>query len=138
MKTILKIILPLAVFAGISSCNDRVEGDEIISIDAVKIDSVSIPQDTMDVFSTQTIKTFSEYTTGCEGFYGYDYVHSDTYERKVSTYKFKTDADCGNTLSKPSQINFRPIEAGNYSFLFWAGTNTSGEDLWIEKIIVVQ
>lgn len=130
-------VLAFSVFM-LSSCNDRFEGDEITNIEQLKIDSVTIPQDTMEVYSTQTIKTYSNYSANCEGFYGYDYLHTNQLEREVTSYKFKTSATCGEVLTKASQINFRPQQTGTFTFKFWNGTNASGENIWIEKNIVVE
>lgn len=130
-------VLAFSIFM-LSGCNDRFEGDEINNIDQLKIDSVRIPQDTMEVYSTQNIKTYSNYAANCEGFYGYDYLHTDQFEREVTAYKFKTSATCGEVLTKASQINFRPQQTGTFTFKFWNGTDASGENIWIEKNIVVK
>lgn len=138
MKKILSISFSLVLIFSFISCNERLEGDEILNVDAVKIDSVKIAQDTMDVFTTQSIKTYSNYTENCEGFYGYDYLHTAPLERKVISYKFKTDGNCLEPITKVSQINFRPQTAGTYIFRFFSGKDTSGTDIFIEKNIVVQ
>ena len=130
-------VLIFSVFM-LSSCNDRFEGDEITNIEQLKIDSVTIPQDTMEVYSTQTIKTYSNFTTKCEGFYGYDYIHTDELSRSVSSFKFKPGVACGEEVARAAQINFRPQMPGNYVFKFWNGKDAAGENTWIEKTIVVQ
>lgn len=138
MKDLFKIGLPILMVFSLASCNDRLEGDEILSTEPVKIDSVKIAQDTMDIYTTQTIKTYSKYSTNCEGFYGYDYQHVAPFERKVISYKFKTSVSCGEVATRISQINFRPQETGTYFFRFWNGKDTAGANIWIEKNIVVQ
>lgn len=138
MKTIFKMAMPLVLFLGLTSCNDRFEGDEITSTELAKIDSVNIAQDTMDVYTIQTIKTYSDYAANCEGFYGYDYVHKPSLQRDVATYKFKTTTACGETLARSSQINFRPVETGVYTFRFWTGRDSSGANTWLERMIVVE
>lgn len=138
MKRILLICFPLALIFSSVSCNDRFEGDVVQNIETVKIDSVKIAQDTMNVYSTQSIKTFSNYTENCEGFYGYDYLHTAPLERKVISYKFKTDGNCLDNVTKVSQINFRPQVEGIYVFKFFSGKNAAGENVFIEKNIVVQ
>jgi hypothetical protein len=117
----------------ITSCNDD-DYETIQSIDKVKIDSVRITNDTMNIFDVQHIKTYSSYISQCEGFYGYDYVHSTNLTRTVTAYKFRTDATCSqSTHQAMNQINFNPQQTGTYTFKFWTGTNT-----WITKTIVVQ
>ena len=138
MKNLFKIGVPILLVFSLASCNDRLEGDEILSTEPVKIDSVKIAQDTMDIYTTQTIKTYSQFSTQCEGFYGYDYQHVAPLERKVISYKFKTSASCGEMATRTSQINFRPQETGTYLFKFWTGKDAAGANIWIEKNIVVQ
>jgi hypothetical protein len=117
----------------ITSCNDD-DYETIQSIDKVKIDSVRITNDTMNIFDVQHIKTYSSYISQCEGFYGYDYVYSTNLTRTVTAYKFRTDATCSqSTHQAMNQINFNPQQTGTYTFKFWTGTNT-----WITKTIVVQ
>ncbi|WP_312078457.1 hypothetical protein [Chryseobacterium sp.] len=116
------------------SCNDDDDYETIQSVDKVKIDSVSIVNDTMSVFEVQSIRTYSKYTPVCEGFYGYDYVHTSDFDRDVTSYKFKTNANCGTgEVRRANQINFAPKAAGTYNFKFWNGDNN-----WITKTIVVQ
>lgn len=138
MKNIIKFSLSLLLVITLMNCNDRNEEDLIQSVDLVKIDSVKVAQDSMDVFSTQTIKTYSDFTSKCEGFYGYDYIYSDELTRTVSSYKFKTAAVCGEKVARASQINFRPQEPGNYVFKFYNGKNAADENIWIEKTIIVR
>lgn len=138
MKKLLLCALPILLVFSAISCNDRLEGDEILDIRSLKIDSVKVAQDTMDVLTTQTIKTYSNYTSKCEGFYGYDYLHTDEFERKVISYKFKSTAVCGEMVTKSSQINFKPQKEGVYHFKFFNGKNSSDQDVFIEKEIVVR
>ena len=138
MRNIFKFCIPVVMALTLTNCNDRLEGDEIVSTEPLKIDSVKIAQDTMDVFSTQTIKTYSTYSAQCEGFYGYDYAHVAPLQREVATYKFKTSATCGDEVPRASQINFRPQETGIYTFRFWTGEDSAGESIWLEKTIVVE
>ena len=138
MNTMFKSIFAAFVVFSLASCNDRLEGDEILSTEPVNIDRVKIAQDTMDIYTTQTIKTYSQFSTQCEGFYGYDYQHVAPLERKVISYKFKTSASCGEMATRTSQINFRPQETGTYLFKFWTGKDAAGANIWIEKNIVVQ
>ena len=138
MKNLITLAFSVLFFFTFTSCNDRLEGDEIQNIDAAKIDSVKIVNFTMDVYTTQTIKTYSNYAQNCEGFYGYDYLHTAPLERKVITYKFKTDVNCGELQPRFSQINFRPQEVGTYTFKFYTGKDAAGVNTYLEKQIVVK
>lgn len=115
------------------SCNDD-DYQTIESIDKVKIDSVQITHDTMDIFSIQRIKTYSTYSSQCQGFYGYDYIHNGNFDRSVTAYKYITNGPCTQkSYSAVNQINFNPQRAGKYTFTFWNGGNN-----WITKTIVVK
>lgn len=124
------LVLGLSVLA----CNDDEDYQTIESADRIKIDSVKVVSDTMDVFAIQSIRTYSAYSSQCEGFYGYDYVHTDHLTRTVTAYKYRTDGACtGKAYTAASQINFSPQQKGKYTFRFWNGGNS-----WITKTIVVQ
>lgn len=138
MKKILFFCLPTILFFSAISCNDRLEGDEILNTEAFKIDSVKIIQDTMDVATIQTIKTYGNYTSKCEGFFGYDYQYTGEFDREVISYKFKTDAECGEMVTRSSQINFKPQKVGTYYFKFYNGKDAANQDIFIERQIVVQ
>jgi len=125
-----------AVILGLflTSCNDDDDYQTIESIDKIKIDSVKIATDTMDVFSVQSIRTYSTYPSHCEGFYGYDYIHNDNLTRTVTAYKYITNGPCvQNSFTGTNQINFSPQQAGTYTFKFWNGGSN-----WITKTIVAE
>ena len=125
-----------AVILGLflTSCNDDDDYQTIESIDKIKIDSVKIATDTMDVFSVQSIRTYSTYPSHCEGFYGYDYIHNDNLTRSVTAYKYITNGPCiQSSFTGTNQINFSPQQAGTYTFKFWSGGSN-----WITKTIVVE
>jgi hypothetical protein len=118
----------------LNSCNDDDDYQTIESIDKIKIDSVKIATDTMDVFSVQSIRTYSTYPSHCEGFYGYDYIHNDNLTRTVTAYKYITNGPCvQNSFTGTNQINFSPQQAGTYTFKFWNGGSN-----WITKTIVAE
>lgn len=135
MKKFINIGVSMVVLGLIlTSCNDDDDYQTIESVDKIKIDSVKIINDTMDVFTIQSIKTYSTYQSNCEGFYGYDYIHDDNVTRTVTAYKFTTDGACEPSKKTiASQINFSPQQTGTYTLRFWNGGNT-----WITKTIVVE
>lgn len=135
MKKFLNIGVSVVMLGLIlTSCNDDNDYQTVEGVEKVKIDSVKIINDTMDVFTIQSIKTYSAYQSNCEGFYGYDYIHDDNVTRSVTAYKFKTNGACQpSTKTLASQINFNPQQKGTYTFKFWNGGNT-----WITKKIVVE
>ena len=115
------------------SCNDD-DYDTVESVDKIKIDSVKIAKDTMNVYAIQSIKTYSTYPSQCEGFYGYDYIYNNNLERTVTAYKYRTGGPCAQgSYVAGSKINFNPQKKGTYTFKFWNGGNN-----WISKTIVVE
>ena len=121
MRTIFKSIFVALLIFSLASCNDRLEGDEILSTEPLKIDSVKIAQDTMDIYTTQTIKTYSQFSTQCEGFYGYDYQHVAPLERKVISYKLKLQP----AVVKLRQEFHRSISGHNKSELMFSDSGTA-------------
>ena len=141
MKNLIKIcVFALPILLGIYSCdNNRDNYDEIESISPFKIDSVKIAQTEMDVFTVQTIKTYSTYPNGCTGFYDYDY-EKDDFKRYVSAYGYQLkNSNCTpTTKTQINGFNFRPEVRGTYTFKFWNGKDANNNNVWIEKTIVVK
>ena len=133
MKKIFSLAALISSFLLITSCDNGRDYDEITDTEAVKIDSVKIVSNSMNVYEVQSIRTYSTFTSGCEGFYIYDYQKSGL-ERQVTAIGFKTNRTCSqSTNSQMSQFNFQPVEAGTYTFKFAQGNNN-----FITKTIVVQ
>lgn len=134
MKKLLNIGFSALLFGLVTiSCNDD-DYQTVESIGKIKIDSVKIPQDTMEVYKIQSIKTYSRYPSQCEGFYGYDYAYDNDFERSVTAYKYITNGPCAqSSYTGTSHINFSPRVKGKYTFRFWNGGNN-----WITKTIVVE
>ncbi len=139
----MKKFISISLFCGLSfmtftSClND--EDTPIEAIEIVKIDSVRIASDTMDVYQTHVISTFSQLKDNCEGFSGYNYGSMSQFEKVVVAVKFKTNEACGtNETTVESQLNFQPQVPGTYIFKFKNDIDSSGGDNWIEKKIVVK
>jgi len=125
-----------AVILGIlmTACTPDDDYETIESIDKIKIDSVTVVNDTMSVFAVQSIRTYSTYPFHCQGFYGYDYIYGDNQTRNVTAYKYITNGPCTqNVYTSANQINFSPQKTGTYTFRFWNGGSS-----WITKTIVVQ
>ncbi|WP_434977898.1 hypothetical protein [Daejeonia sp. YH14] len=138
MKNLLNTGLVLLICGmAVVACKSDDSGD-IKEVSAIAVDSVVVPSDTMTVNTLQAIKTYSQYQSGCEGFYGYDYRYDD-FSRIVTAYKFKTGDPCLSTYrTYVSTINFVPQQTGTYTFKFWKGADSSGNSQWIEKSVVVK
>lgn len=135
MKRVFALMTMSVLILTTVSCKDD-DYETIESVNKVVIDSVSIPNDTMQIYSIMPITTYSDYTGSCEGFYGYDYERYN-FSRYVTSFKYKTDGTCeSGTESRASKINFQPQNTGTYTFKFWQGTSAD-EDIWLEKTVVV-
>lgn len=136
MKGFIKISFAVLGLVFLQSCNN--DAYEITGVQARKIDSVIIDQDTMTIFNMQPIKVFSTYNKECEGFYGVDYIPQDS-TRTVVNYAYKNNQTCQEgTYRAFNLIRFEPQKKGTYYFKFWQGKNASGENTWLEKQIVVE
>ncbi len=140
MKNSFKLIITLfAISIFTFSCLDDNDNENYVrNLKGIAIDSVKIPQDIMSVYTTQTIQTYTTYPTPCEGFYDYDYVIDGNY-RYVTTIAYQTEGNCSaQTYVGRNMFNFRPLNTGTFTFKFWNGTDSQGNDLYITKQIVVE
>lgn len=132
MKTAITFAAAVFCMSALTFCNERGDENLVTDMHPLSIDSVRIAQDTMKIFTVQPIYTYSDYRASCEGFYGYDYRYIAEFARDVTAYQFTTNAACGVSVLRASQINFRPQQPGTYRFRFWNGGNN-----WLERQIVV-
>ncbi|WP_124643169.1 MULTISPECIES: hypothetical protein [Amniculibacterium] len=122
------------------SCDHHRDPDEgrVVAYAPLKVDSFKINSDTMLVNSVQSIRTYFTLHSKCEGFYGYQFDKLGM-ERKVIPYYYKTDGNCSpQDKAYYTQFNFSPETSGIYEFKFWNGKDNAGNDVWIEKSIVVE
>ena len=75
--------MALCTLGFLFSCDTREENN--ISISRIKIDSVKIPQEKMDLLPLKPLKLTSTYTSGCDRLYDYDY-RIDNLNRFVTNY----------------------------------------------------
>lgn len=134
------IILPAIVFSLLSiSCNNHDDYEEIKNVFATKIDSVQIGQGKMVLGSTQEIKMYSTFTKGCEGLYSQDYRQTNDSVRTLANIAYKSNAACGSgTYVDGSRVNFAPTRKGTFTFKFFTGKGSAGEDTFLEKKIIVE
>lgn len=136
MKNFIKLGFAAIVALLMQSCNN--DSYEVKSYQPRKIDSVNIEHDTMYAFNMQPIKVFSTYNKECEGFYGMDYLPKDS-TRTVINYAYKNNQTCATGTYKAfNLIRFEPQHTGTYYFKFWQGKDASGNNIWLEKHIVVE
>ena len=91
-----------------------------------------------EIQNVESIKTYSTYPSACEDFFGYDYIRNGL-ERNVVAYSYTINGTCTQaTRVGVNGFNFRPEEKGIYTFKFWKGKDSSNQNIWIEKTIVVE
>ena len=133
MKNLFVLSCTLLIGISVFSCKDD-DYETIDSTEKIKIDSVLVPYDTMYVNKVQNIKTFSTYATTCNGFFGYDYIHTGSFSRDVTAYQYTSNGNCTiYNHQNASILKFSPNQTGTYTLRFWKGDNN-----WITKTIVVQ
>lgn len=139
MKKALILSIIFLSFASLTSCNDNDDYPQVQEVFATKIDSVTIPMDTMTLGVTQEFKVYSTFTRGCEGIYSYDYNYTNDSVRAVANFAYKTNEVCADgTYVDGSRINFKPVKTGTYTFRFWTGKDTAGANTYFEKNVVVE
>ena len=122
-----------------TSCKDNEDFQQITDVYAQKIDSVTIPMDTMTLGVTQELKVYSTFTKTCEGIYSYDYNYTNDSVRTVANYAYKTNEVCGNgTYVDGSRVNFKPVKTGTYTFKFFTGKAATGANTFLQKKVVVE
>lgn len=122
-----------------TSCKDNEDFQQITDVYAQKIDSVTIPMDTMTLGVTQELKVYSTFTKTCEGIYSYDYNYTNDSVRTVANYAYKTNEVCGNgTYVDGSRVNFKPVKTGTYTFKFFTGKDATGANTFLQKKVVVE
>lgn len=122
-----------------TSCKDNEDFQQITDVYAQKIDSVTIPMDTMTLGVTQELKVYSTFTKTCEGIYSYDYNYTNDSVRTVANYAYKTNEVCGNgTYVDGSRVNFKPVKTGTYTFKFFTGKDAAGANTFLQKKVVVE
>jgi len=131
------LTIVILLFASCLNNDDNEYVDPIESVSQVSIDSVKIPQASMQVFTTQTIKTFSTLKSSCENFYGYDYQKAGL-TRNIVAYLYKINGkSCGTTTYKSDDsFNFTPEEVGTYTFNFSSKKKLGGDSIIVKTIVV--
>lgn len=138
MKHIIRFTLGTLFVLLLFSC---VNDDDVrpVTLRAVTVDSVRIGEIGAGTQGETEITTFVTRRSSCEGFYGYDYQRVGT-ERTVTVFNFITqDANCQEIAEfQENSFNFSPVDPGTYTFRFWSGTNAEGDNMFINKEVIIE
>lgn len=135
-----KIVALIGLFLLVISCNP--ESDEPnVRYELVPIDNVVIPDELY--FGEENIITV-EYSrpTTCHGFNGFLYEKED-FTRTIGVQNYVVEnPDCqvvtGDIIEK--DFVFQPTSTGTYTFKFWQGKDSNGENVFLElqRDVVIQ
>lgn len=119
------------------SCLDDEQVDNIY-YQMKPIDSIDI-QAVNGVREITEIKTYYTKSGSCEDFFDYDYRGFDM-ERRVALITWKVEGDNCTEISEADYavLRFRPEKAGDYTFKFWNGNDSTNQPVFIEKTITIE
>lgn len=102
------------------------------------IDSINMP-DSADLGKIVEITTYTQIKDQCQTFYSFDYTGMNN-ERTVSTVIMQnTDVNCGELKTIKPVLKFRPQDAGDYTFRFWAGKDSvTNKNIFITRDIHIK
>ena len=135
-----KIVALIGLFLLVISCNPETD-EPNVRYELVPIDNVVIPDELY--FGEENIITV-EYSrpTTCHGFNGFLYEKED-FTRTIGVQNYVVEnPDCqvvtGEVIEK--DFVFQPTATGTYTFKFWQGKDSNGENVFLElqRDVVIQ
>lgn len=132
MKKIFVLLVSILLISLITSCSTDYE-EQNITKELVPIVSVEVPDEFYAGDENQIIIRYNKPTT-CHGFDGFFY-EKDGNTRKVAVQNFvNNNGNCQNLTNelKEEVLKFYPPETGIYTFKFWQGKDSNGNDIYLE------
>ena len=135
-----KIVALIGLFLLVISCNPETD-EPNVRYELVPIDNVVIPDELY--FGEENIITI-EYSrpTTCHGFNGFLYEKED-FTRTIGVQNYVVEnPDCqvvtGEVIEK--DFVFQPTATGTYTFKFWQGKDSNGDNVFLElqRDVVIQ
>ena len=135
-----KIVALIGLFLLVISCNPETD-EPNVRYELVPIDNVVIPDELY--FGEENIITV-EYSrpTTCHGFNGFLYEKED-FTRTIGVQNYVVEnPDCqvvtGEVIEK--DFVFQPTATGTYTFKFWQGKDSNGDNVFLElqRDVVIQ
>lgn len=133
-----KIIALFCVFLMFSSCALD-EDNRSIHFELLPVDSVIMPAEFHANTENNIIIKFLR-PTSCHGFDSF-YYEKDGFTRTVAIQSFVLEENNGctpltNNILEQT-LRFTPIETGTYTFKFWKGKDSNGDNIFEEIVIDV-
>jgi len=129
-----KILILLVSFLILSSCSSEVETQET-TIELVPVVSVEMPDNFITGEENQIIVRYNR-PTNCHGFDGF-YYEKDGNTRTVAVQNyFYNNGNCQNLTNdlKEEIMKFYPPNTGSFTFKFWQGKDSNGNDIYLEIV----
>lgn len=127
-----KIVIIISAFLLLISCSTDTN-ETNVSYELVPIQNVTLP-DTIAVGEENNIVVEYFKPSTCHGFDGFLYEKSGLVRTiAVQNYIYQNN-DCQPLTSevKLETLKFQPVTLGTYTFKFWQGKDTSGNDVFLE------
>ena len=127
-----KIVAFLSLFLIAISCS--VDDDQPnVHYELVPVESVNL-EDTLTVGLVNNIEINYKKPSTCHGFDGF-YYEKNGFERIIGVQNYvieQTDCQPITNITRQEVLKFKPTEVGTYTFKFWQGKDTNGEDIFLE------
>jgi len=137
MRKILFLAL-ITCFTVFTSCSVD-DGTVAVQFEAIPIENVLIPTE-FNLGDTHTITVTYKRPTDCHTFSNFEYIAESSNVRIVTVVNlFTTGGDCtALTDNFQSQtFNFNVLDTNPYTFKFWQGKDSNGDDMYLEYEIPV-
>lgn len=127
-----KIVAFLSLFLIAISCS--VDDDQPnVHYELVPVESVNL-EDTLTVGLVNNIEINYKKPSTCHEFNGF-YYEKNGFERIIGVQNYVIEQnDCQpiTNITRQEVLKFKPTEVGTYTFKFWQGKDTNGEDIFLE------
>lgn len=133
-----KLIALFTLFFAVTAC-DLESDNENIYFELLPVDSVIMPAE-FHVNTENNITVKFLRPTSCHGFDSFYYA-KDEFTRTVAIQSVVIVGNngCTTLTNEVSEqiLQFKPIETGTYTFKFWKGKDSNGENIFEEYVIDV-
>ena len=129
-----KIAFLLLIVLTSISCTKEPDGPRV-HLELMPISNVSIP-DTLYAFENNEIDVQYNRPSTCYGFDGFYYEKLDL-TRTIAVQNYVIEDQPCTTLTNETReetLIFHPTQIGNYTFKFWQGKDTNGNDIFLQLV----